>query len=192
VPRPLVAVLVGVLVLAAAGIAAVLLFTGDDEEDEGAQEPAALAQGPPALVSAATAAGCDARDVPIEGRTHTTRGVRYRTNPPTSGNHHPQPAEDGAYDIAPAVTRLVHSLERGRIVMWHPADNEAARNMLRRVGDEDGRQMILVPKEGEMPYEAAATAWGHLLGCPQLNGDVPEAVRQFRDAYRGKGPKRVP
>jgi hypothetical protein len=38
----------------------------------------------------------------------------------------------------------------------------------------------------------AATAWGHLLGCPEINDQVPAAVRAFRDAYRGKGPELVP
>jgi len=189
VPRPLVAVLVGVLLLAAAGIAAVLLFV-DDEDDK--TEPNARVQGPPALVEAASAAGCVARDLPVEGRGHTTGDVRYRTNPPTSGGHHPQAATDGAYEIPPPLTRLVHSLEHGRIVMWYRPGDNRARDMLRRVGDEDGRKMILVPNETDMPHKVAATAWGHLLGCPEINDDVPQAVREFRDAYRGKGPEAVP
>ena len=40
------------------------------------------------------------------------------TNPPTSGKHFEVPAEDGAYDEAPDVKELVHSLEHGRMIIW--------------------------------------------------------------------------
>ena len=190
VPRPLVVVLVLVLALGGAGIAAVLIFTGDEEEKD--EAPAGESQGPPALVRAASAAGCTSRDHPPEGRGHTTAPVRYRTNPPSSGNHHPSAAPDGAYERSPDVPRLVHSLEHGRIVMWHrPGDGEA-RQALFKVGNEDSGQMILTPNTTKMPYRVAATAWGHVLGCPELNDEVPDAVRQFRNAYRNKGPEFVP
>jgi hypothetical protein len=189
-PRPLLAVLAGVLLLAALGIGAVVLFTGDDDEPKKASET--RVEGPPALVSAARAAGCTAQDHPPEGREHVRGVVEYRTNPPNSGNHDPDAAADGAYDVSPPAAQLVHSLEHGRIVMWHKPDDRRAREMLRRVGDEDGSKMILVPNTTGMRYAAAATAWGHLLGCPTLNDEVPDAVRAFRDAYRGKGPELVP
>jgi hypothetical protein len=193
VPRPLVAVLVGVFVLAALGIGAVLLFTGDDEEDAPEETPAAQqVVGPPALVTAATAAGCTAQNPPIEGRQHVRGDVDYRSNPPTSGPHHERAAADGAWEVSPPVPALVHSLEHGRIVMWHRKGDEDAMKALRKVGNEDSSKMILTPNTTEMPYRIAASAWGHLLGCNELNDESLDAVRAFRDAYRGKGPELVP
>ncbi|MDQ3934890.1 MAG: DUF3105 domain-containing protein, partial [Actinomycetota bacterium] len=193
IPRPLVAVLAGVLLLGAAGIAAVLLFGGDDEEDEPAgQRGGLVVQGPPSLRVAALAAGCTAQDLPPEGRTHVEGPVQYRSNPPNSGDHDATAAADGAYERSPPVPRLVHSLEHGRIVMWHKPGNAEARKLLLKVGDEDGQHMILVPNTTNMPYEVAATAWGHLLGCTKVDEETADAVRAFRDAYRDKGPEFVP
>ena len=196
VPRPLVAVLIGVFVLAALGIGAVVLFTGDDDdggEPERTEQPAAdRVEGPPALVSAARAAGCTAQNNPPEGRQHVRGTPRYRTNPPTSGPHAPQAAADGAWETSPPVPALVHSLEHGRVIMWHRKGDDEVAKELRKIGDEDSSKMILTPNTTGMPYRVAASAWGHLLGCPELNEEVPDAIRAFRDAYRGKGPEFVP
>ena len=195
VPRPLVAVLAGVFLLAALGIGAVLLFTGDDDDDEperSAQPADTRVQGPPALVKAATAAGCTAQDHPSEGRQHVSGMPKYRTNPPTSGPHSPQAAADGAWEVSPPVPALVHALEHGRIVMWHRKGDRRAVEELRKLGDEDSSKMILTPNTTGMPFRVAASAWGHLLGCPELNGNTLDALRAFRDAYRGKGPEFVP
>ena len=196
VPRVLVAVLIGVFVLAALGIGAVVLFTGDDDEKdepERTEQPAGdRVEGPPALVSAARAAGCTAQNNPSEGRQHVKGTPRYRTNPPTSGPHAPQAAADGAWETSPPVPALVHALEHGRIIMWHRPNDRQAMRTLRDIGDEDSSKMILTPNTTGMPYRIAASAWGHLLGCPELNDEVKAAVRAFRDAYRSKGPEFVP
>ena len=188
VPRLLVAIVVGVLALGGIAFAAIAVLGDDDDESE-SDLPV---EGPPALVKAAKAAGCTAQDLPDEGRQHTTTTPRYRSNPPSSGPHNPVPAADAAYRRAPALGQLVHSLEHGRIVMWYRPSATEARDALMKVGDSDPRHMILTPNLTDMPYEAAATAWTHLLGCPKLNDDVPDAVRAFRDAYRDKGPETAP
>ena len=192
VPRVLVGVLAGVLLLGARGSAAVLLFGGDDEDEPAKQSEEVRLDGPPALVAAARQAGCTSRDLPPEGARHVDGPVRYRSNPPHSGDHDEVAATDGAYETSPPLPRLVHALEHGRIVMWYRPGNDEARKELREVGDEDPRHMILTPNTTNMPYEAAATAWGHVLGCPEMNDDVKDAVREFRDAYRDKGPEFVP
>jgi hypothetical protein len=43
-----------------------------------------------------------------------------------------------------------------------------------------------------MPYAVAATAWGHLLGCPTMNDQVFDAVRAFWKNYVDKGPEIIP
>lgn len=182
-PRPLVFVLLGVLLLAGVGIAAVLLFTGDDE----GSGPPPRVQGPPALVSAATEAGCIARDLEPEGGRIVTGDVRYRSNPPHSGDHWEKPASDGVWETAPPLPKIVRSLHMGRVVMWHRPGDAKAHRLLREVGDESAKHMLLVPNSS-MPHRVAVTAWGHLLGCDTINGSTPTAVRAFRNAYRDKGP----
>src|SRR5438874_7847317 len=61
--------------------------------------------------AAAKAAGCTVITHPAEGHTHVLASVKYKTNPPSSGNHYPVPVHDGAYTKAPPVTHLVHALE---------------------------------------------------------------------------------
>jgi hypothetical protein len=52
--------------------------------------------------------------------------------------------------------------------------------------------MLLFPNP-EMSYEVAATAWTQLLGCNRFDGAATlDALRAFRDAYRGRGPEDVP
>jgi hypothetical protein len=51
--------------------------------------------------------------------------------------------------------------------------------------------MLLFPNP-EMPYAVAATAWTQLLGCDRYEGAATlDAVRAFRDTYRGQGPEDV-
>lgn len=183
-PRFLVFVLLGVLLLAAAGIAAVVLFTGEEDEKEG---PPPRVQGPPALVAAATEAGCSARDLEPEGDRIVAGEVRYRSDPPHSGDHWEKPASDGVWETAPPLPKIVRSLHMGRIVMWHRPGDAKAYRLLRGVGDASAKHMLLVPNK-TMPHRVAVTAWGHLLACGSINGSTAGAVKAFRDAYRDKGP----
>ena len=184
VPRPLVYVLLLVFLLAAAGIAAVVILTKEDEEE---RTPSGQVQGPPALVKAATEAGCSARDLPPEGNRVVPGAVTYRSDPPHSGDHALKPASDGIWETAPPLPKIVSSLEKGRVAMWHKPGDEKGQRLLREVGDQSAKHMLLVPN-ATMPHRVAATAWGHVLGCPRINGSTPAAVRAFRDAYRDKGP----
>jgi hypothetical protein len=189
VPKPLVWVLIGVLLLAAAGIAAVVILTGeDDDERDGPQ-----ARGVPTVATAASEAGCTARDLPPEGdrEVPAAQQVTYRSNPPHSGDYSEKPAEDGIWETAPPLPRIVSALEKGRVAMWHKPGDEKGQELLREVGDQSPSHMLLVPS-ATMPYRVAVTAWGHVLGCPRINGSTPAAVRAFRDAYRDKAPSFEP
>ena len=51
--------------------------------------------------------------------------------------------------------------------------------------------MLLFPNS-RMPYEVAATAWTQLLGCKIRGAKTLDAIRNFRDQFRGRGPEAVP
>jgi Protein of unknown function (DUF3105) len=157
------------------------------------------------LTTAADTAGCELKSVKAKSRDHVqdpNERIEYSTNPPTSGKHFAVPAEDGLYQgEQPPDTALVHSLEHGRVIVWVKPDLPVAeREQIRALFDEDSYQMIVVQRKN-MPYAVAATAWnadptplgtGRLMGCPQWNDDVIDALRTFRDEHRSNGPEPIP
>jgi hypothetical protein len=155
--------------------------------------------------TAARLAGCELRSFKVESKDHIQspdQPVRYKSDPPTSGRHHPAPADDAAYAVAPDVRRTVHTLEHGRVVIWFDRDLPArARGALKAFYSDDPYQLLLVPDTTDMPYAVAATAWnrdprplgtGRLLGCDEYGDDLFTALDAFRDANRGRGPELIP
>jgi hypothetical protein len=150
--------------------------------------------------TAARAAGCVLQHPPIEGRTHVTRKLTekdYKTNPPTSGNHNPVWYQDGIYNPGdvPNLGMLVHPLEHGRIeIQYKPGTPKSTVTQLEALYQEQsqGYHMLLFQNTTGMKYQVAATAWGQLLGCPQMNPKVFDAIRTFRERYLDKGPEIVP
>jgi hypothetical protein len=155
---------------------------------------------------AAKAAGCELREnLEEEGATHVPNStdVAYETNPPTSGDHNPTYVADGAY-LTPLRTNpkasanelnirnFVHSLEHGRVELQYssdlPDDEQLA---LKGVFDEDPNGMLMFPND-DMPAAVAVTAWSQLLTCPEYNPEVLDAIRDFRDIYRGQAPENFP
>lgn len=146
------------------------------------------------LRKSARLAGCTVGTFPDEGRMHVkpAKEVRYKTKPPTSGNHDPVPTEDGAYLTTPEDRHFVHSLEHGRIlIQYSPSLSKERQLRLKGLFDEDPGHMLLFPNK-DMPFEVAATAWRHRLGCPKYNDRVFDAVRAFKDSYRDRGPEFIP
>ncbi len=147
------------------------------------------------LNEAADAARCDLRlGLPDEGNTHipASSDPTYDTNPPTSGDHDPVPLADGAYLDHPQERFYVHSMEHGRIVIhYDPMLPEKDQLALKGVFDEDPEGMVLIPSTG-MPYEVASTAWRNGLGCKSYSPEALDAIRAFRDEFRGKGPEKIP
>ena len=199
-----------VLVIAVVVVAVILISGGGSSSSKDTVNGSDLASvpipkpGPNAnaagLTAAAKAAGCTVRTFDSEGRTHTTSTVKYRTNPPTSGNHNPVPADDGVYEpgSTPTKEHFVHTLEHGRIeIQYRPGTTKHVRDQLETLFNENfkgtpGYHQLLFQNNTNMPYAVAATAWTHLLGCPRMNNGVFDAIRAFRDAYVDKAPEQIP
>jgi hypothetical protein len=152
------------------------------------------------LKQAAAAAGCKLVNAPIEGNTHLTKNFTekdYKTNPPTSGNHNPVWYPDGVYlpGDTPRLGMIVHPLEHGRIeVQYKPGTPKHTVNQLEALVSEEnsGYHMLMFQNTTNMPYQVAAAAWGHYVGCPTMNDKVFDALRTFHDAFIDKGPEIVP
>lgn len=155
--------------------------------------PPALAQGD--LEEAAQAAGCELQlDLEEEGSTHLREDFPdYETEPPTSGDHHPDPQADGAYVEQVAPEHAVHAMEHGRVqIQYSPELPESEQLELKGLFDEDPAAMQLF-SNADMPLEVAVTAWTQLLGCEGYAGAATiDAIRAFRDTYRGQGPEPFP
>jgi len=147
------------------------------------------------LEAAAKAANCELlTDQKDEGNTHIEGDELpdYDANPPTSGDHSPDPLADGAFADPPSPLNYIHALEHGRIeIQYQPSLSEADQLQLLGLYDEDSTGMILFPN-GEMPYEVAATAWTQTLGCDSYEGAATlDAIRAFTSQYRARGPEPI-
>jgi hypothetical protein len=199
--------LVGAAVLAVAVIAIVVVATGvvgGDEEPTGGGDGSAKASVPAQkidnLAEAARAAQCTVTEHKEEGRGHTGEPVKYATNPPTSGDHDPTPAEDGFYeaDGPPDVEQSVHSLEHGRInIQYKPGTPQERIDQLETVGSEEVKgteayHTLVFQNQTKMEPAVAATAWRQSLTCDTWNDQVFDAIRAFRRDRVDKGPEFIP
>jgi hypothetical protein len=183
-------VVLGLVVIAV--IAIVALAGGDDKSDPKVNAGA--------LATQAKAAGCTFSQFASEGRNHTAGKVTYKTNPPTSGNHNPTPAEDGFYRAGntPPKENFVHSLEHGRIeFQYKPGTPAADVAKLRKLAEEPlngnaGYHVLMFENNTNMPAQFAATAWTKSITCPTVSTQALAAMRAFRAAYTDKGPELIP
>jgi Protein of unknown function (DUF3105) len=173
--------------------------TNDLEPDDREGTPApAVETGD--LEAAAEAANCELRlNLPDEGNTHIgsdpAKAPDYKTSPATSGDHADPGFQqaDGAYSEQVDGIYYIHAMEHGRITIQYSPDlSEDEQLELKGVFDESPAAMLFFPNP-EQPYPVAATAWTQLLGCKTYEGAATlDAIRAFRDVYRGQGPEDVP
>jgi Protein of unknown function (DUF3105) len=199
----------GVLLAAILVIVALAAFSGGGDDGETTagdsdgplvEAVAAPTQNVTNLQDAARAAKCKLESPREEGSDHVTETVQYRSNPPTSGNHDPVPAEDGEYsaDSPPDPEQSVHALEHGRILFQYKEGSPAQRaGQLKSVFEEEFKgtpayHALFFQNQTNMEAAVAATAWTQSLTCPQWNDQVFDALRAFRRQYTDRGPEFVP
>jgi hypothetical protein len=193
----LVQIVGGGVVAAAVVVGAVLALAGGGGDSSARASEADVK-------AAATTAGCDYRSFPTEGRTHVTEtrtAADYKTNPATSGPHNPTPAPDGLYPPGnePKIENWVHTLEHGRILLqYKPGAPQATVDALQKLFVEPvlksrrSYHMVLMRNNSKMPFQAAAVAWQHYVGCNDVGPATITAMEKFRDRYVDKGPEFVP
>ena len=197
--------------IAAAIVVGIIVVTSGGKDDKPNPNPTAAVPIPDRKITdledAAKAANCQLTNPPIEGSNHVTTKVKYKTNPPTSGDHVPpqEVASDGNYTegVAPEPERYVHSLEHGRIVIHYKPTlpKRQVGQLLTLFGENSdtdfglasvgGGFTLLLKNNTRMPDDVAATAWGHLLTCKTMNDKTFDAIRAFRQRYVLQGPEKV-
>ena len=199
--------------LVVAGIVYVIAQSGDGDASKGAhiQTQSGETRGlkpderdgptPPEQVEfdiaeAARKANCELREeLPEEGNTHLAEGApppKYKTSPPTSGDHSPIPLADGAYLDPAEPVNYVHSMEHGRILIQYDPDLPEEQQLeLRGLYDEMYSGALMFPNP-DMPYEVAAVAWRSYVGCKKYEGAATlDAIRAFGIENFGNGPEDV-
>lgn len=150
-----------------------------------------------ALRELADEAGCELEvDQSDEGNTHIDPEddvPDYDANPPTSGDHAPDPLADGAFESTPSPLHYIHALEHGRIVIHYSSELGTEQQLqLLGVYDESRPGVIVFPND-DQPFLIAATAWRNTLACDEFEGEATlDAIRGFREAFRGRGPEPIP
>lgn len=102
--------------------------------------------------------------IPILGRDHVPEGTKisnYNSNPPTSGDHWPQPAEWGIYLSPLPDEQLVHNLEHGGIwISYKDLDNNAI-TALGALAKKYPQAVVITPR-AENDSKIALASWGRL------------------------------
>ena len=153
------------------------------------------------LAADAKAAGCTFSQFKSEGRNHTASKVTYKTNPPTSGNHNPTPAQDGFYRAgnSPPKENFVHT-PRARA---HRVPVQAG-HARRRRGQAAPAGRGAVQRHRRLPRPALREQHEHAGPVRRDRVDevdhLPDAehrrrsgaMREFRTAFTDKGPEFIP
>lgn len=130
---------------------------------------------------------------PDEGNTHVPVGtvVVYQTDPPTSGNHYPDPQPGGFYTSPVAAGFLVHSLEHGGVVIYvdatlvSTADLDALK-ALAAAHPGDFAQVVVVPRT-DAAFPVILTAWTHWLRLATYD---QSRIDGFLALFLGNGPEK--
>ncbi len=129
---------------------------------------------------------------PDEGRDHIwpDHPVEYKTMPPTSGPHFPDPTAPGFYTTRPAFGYLVHSLEHGSVVIYYdpgklsPEIEKSLRAFT--TANSDPEVGIVAVPDADFKYALILTAWDKML---KLDKYDPQVVTAFLAEYLGRGPE---
>lgn len=156
------------------------------------------------LKAAAQTAGCVYRAFPDYGQDHVTEKLTeadFKTNPPTSGPHNPNPAPDGIYVAGnePEIENWVHTLEHGRILFqYRPGVDKSVVTQLEQLFNEDvegsggGYHSVLMRNNSKMPFQVAAVGWRHYMACREFTPQSVAALRTFRDEVVDTAPEKAP
>ena len=194
-------VLGGVLAAAVAVIVILAVSAGGDGGGGGGDGGASAPNnGITNLAEAARAADCEVKEnLPDPGSTHVSETVKYATNPPTSGDHDPQAAQDGIYASGnpPDLEQSVHALEHGRINFQYregtpqPRIDQLEGLVSEQVKGSEGYHSLLF-QNATMSHAVAATAWRASITCAEITDQTFDALRAFRLQRIDKAPEFVP
>ena len=153
--------------------------------------------------------GQPGRSVPLQGSQHIGKGeqhIAYNTKPATSGPHWSiggeAPVGWGIYKQPIPDEGMLHNLEHGGIAIQYNCREcpelvsaledfytRYTTNPSNRLPLYPGSTKIVVAPYDEMSTRIALTAWGRI---DTMDNFDEERITRFVDAFRDKGPEKVP
>lgn len=93
-------------------------------------------------------------------RTHLEQGehIDYKSNPPTSGPHYPEPLKAGIYNDPQNDGNLVHSLEHGYVIISYNCDKKVTSNESQKPSFSIIKESLAHGTEEEHATESATIA----------------------------------
>jgi len=131
------------------------------------------------------------QEIPILGREHVPEGTKvagYNSDPPTSGNHWPTPANWGLYTEPLPDEQLVHNLEHGGIWISYKDIkdiNEETGKKLESIA-EKYPQAVIITERPKNDTKFAIASWGRLT---KLDSFDQEYVERFIRANINNSPE---
>ena len=118
------------------------------------------------------------------GRNHRAGKIDYPgKQPPSGGDHNPNPLTCGFYDQQPPNEFAVHSLEHGAVwIAFDPSTSAADVQTLKAYAKQD--HVLVTPYKG-MDVPVTLVAWEHRL---ELQSVSDPRLKQFVDEFRN-GPQ---
>ena len=115
----------------------------------------------------------------------------YSNAPPTSGPHWGASAPWGIYSEPLPNERQVHNLEHGGVMIQYNAEDQNLITQLRRFAQKQSNFpcFLVVAPYPDMQFTVAVTAWDVR---DTMDSYDEERLQEFVDAYRNKGPERLP
>ena len=185
-------VAISILLIALAIAGVFVLFSSDAGDTIREEFEAGFAEGTLENVAAVDAGCTPVETFPGLGRSHIRPDavhLGYNSDPPTSGPHHPAPAQPGFYTKPVAPETLVHNLEHGQVVIWfHPEADGLLKDQIEVLVGQQPSATVAVPYERAPSQGFVMTAWRHSQTCRLAS---QEAVDDFRREFQGRGPEPV-
>jgi hypothetical protein len=159
------------------------------------------------------AAGCTFKGSAATGSSRhmgdPNQDVTYKTFPPANGVQNATPAIWGNYRLPADPRQVLHNLEHGGMAVWYgPGISLADRGSLDAFYADDPNGVVITPLADSYPRvtypkheplgsKIALSVWTakksgatvYVAVCPHYD---EKAFTAFRNAFRGKGPERVP
>lgn len=159
-------------------IVALLIIGGIIFLGKRSQESSNSSNNPQALVGKAMS---------IEGKTHVPEGtkVSYNSNPPTSGDHWPRPADWGFYNVVLPDELLVHNLEHGGIWISYKDIDFQTKSKLENIA-RIYPQAVIVTSRQKNDNKIVLASWGRLDKHDLLD---EERIERFIKANINKSPE---
>jgi hypothetical protein len=147
------------------------------------------------VAAALKSAGWTFKTYPAQPRTPhytsltPTDPMKYNSSPPTSGRHYSVPIIWGYYTEQVNTLQSVHNLEHGGVlIQWGNRVPQSQVDEIHSFWQDDSNAILAFPNP-DLGNKIALTAWTHLAEGTKWNEAV---AKKFRDAFRYKGPERIP